>query len=167
MKIRKAKINDLESIMRMYNSCVKGMLNNNITQWDESYPNTDIIKTDIVNKTYFIAEIKKEIVGGINIDNIQDKAYSSISWKDTSEKFLVVHRLAVKSSMWNCNIGKQLMVFAEEFAIKKNLNSIRLDTYSGNPKGIKFYIRLGYVELGAINLKPDKNEYYCFEKILQ
>ena len=51
--------------------------------------------------------------------------------------------------------------------VKKGLKSIRLDTYSGNPKAIDFYLRLGYKELGSINLKPDKNDYYCFEKIIE
>ena len=58
------------------------------------------------------------------------------------------------------------MLFTEELVNKKKLTSIRLDTYSGNPKAIEFYKRLGYSELGAIYLKPNKNEYYCFEKIL-
>ena len=33
--------------MRMYNSCVSGMIKNNIDQWDESYPNSDVIYEDI------------------------------------------------------------------------------------------------------------------------
>ena len=58
------------------------------------------------------------------------------------------------------------MLFAEKLVIAKQLKSIRLDTYSGNPKAMEFYIQLGYNELGTINLKPNKNEYYCFEKII-
>ena len=50
---------------------------------------------------------------------------------------------------------------------EKKKRSIRLDTYSGNPKAMEFYKRLGYSELGTINLKPNKNEYYCFEKIIR
>jgi len=59
------------------------------------------------------------------------------------------------------------MIFTEKLVMEKDLKSIRLDTYSGNPKAMEFYIRLGYRELGAIYLKLDKNEYYCFEKIIQ
>ena len=33
MMIRKAEISDLENIMKMYNSCVGGMLKNGIDQW--------------------------------------------------------------------------------------------------------------------------------------
>ena len=78
-----------------------------------------------------------------------------------------MHRLAVKEEFWQKKIGKKLMIFAENIVLEKGLKSIRLDTYSGNPKAMEFYRRLGYKELGEINLKPNKNEYYCFEKIIK
>ena len=167
MIIRKANKRDLEDIMMMYKSCVKGMLKNGIDQWDNTYPNTEIISKDLNTSTYYVAVINKKIIGGINIDKNQDETYLEINWKDKSNFFLVVHRLAVREDFWNKRIGKHLMLFAEDLVKEKRLKSIRLDTYSGNPKAIDFYIRLGYTELGAIYLKPNKNEYYCFEKIIK
>ena len=167
MIIRKANKTDLDNIMLMYKSCVKGMLANNIDQWDETYPNSGVIMEDLIAQTYFVAIEKNIIIGGINIDQNQDTTYLDIDWSDTSNQFLVVHRLAVKVEFWNDGIGKSLMLFTENLVIEKGLNSIRLDTYSGNPKAMEFYRRLGYRELGSINLKPDKNEYYCFEKMIK
>lgn len=167
MIIRKAEISDIENIMLMYNSCVSGMIANNINQWDTTYPNADVIMQDLIAQTYFVAIENKIIIGGINIDQHQDKTYLDIDWEDKSDSFLVVHRLAVKEEFWNKKIGKRLMLFTEELVLEKGLRSIRLDTYSGNPKAMEFYKRLDYKELGAINLKPNKNEYYCFEKIIQ
>ena len=89
-----------------------------------------------------------------------------INWEDKSNSFLVVHRLAVEEEYWHKNIGKKLMLFTEALVKEKELKSIRLDTYSGNPKAISFYKKLKYNQLGHINLKPNKNEYYCFEKII-
>ena len=165
--MRKAKISDLENIMLMYKSCVKGMLANGIYQWDDTYPNTETISQDLKVMTYYVAEIEGTIIGGINIDQNQDKTYLDIDWSDTSNQFLVVHRLAVKVEFWNDGIGKSLMLFTENLVLEKGLNSIRLDTYSGNPKAMEFYRKLGYSELGTINLKPNKNEYHCFEKIIK
>ncbi len=167
MMIRKAHNKDLNDIMNMYKSCVSGMIKNKIDQWDSSYPNSEIIKTDIAASTYYIAEINKKIIGGINIDQNQDPTYLKISWKDKSNCFLVVHRLAVEEESWYKNIGKKLMLFAENLVLEKGLKSIRLDTYSGNPKAMEFYRRLGYVKLGTIDLKPNKNKYYCYEKVIQ
>ena len=166
MIIRKADKTDLENIMKLYSSCVAGMIKNGIDQWDESYPNPEIIITDLQSATYYVAEIKAEIIGGINIDQNQDKTYLDINWEDTSDSFLLLHRLAVKEEFWNKKIGKELMLFTQKLVIEKGLKSIRLDTYSGNPKAMEFYRRLGYSKLGTIDLKPNKNEYYCFEKII-
>ena len=167
MKIRKAKISDLDNIMLMYTSCVKGMIANDIDQWDETYPNIEVITKDITAQTYYIIEIDGEIIGGINIDKLQDKTYLDINWEDKSNSFLVVHRLAVKEECWNQKIGKHLMIFTEKLVIENGLKSIRLDTYSGNPKAMNFYRKLGYEELGTIDLKPNKNKYHCFEKIIK
>lgn len=166
MKIRKGKTSDLKQIMQMYKSCVKGMIKNNIDQWDETYPNQEIIEQDLKLKTYYVLVINNEIVGGINIDQKQDPTYLAIEWQDKTASFFVVHRLAVKEEFWNQKIGKKLMEFTENLALKKQLTSIRLDTYSNNPKAIYFYKKLGYTKLGSINLKPNKKHYYCFEKIL-
>ena len=167
MIIRKANKADLDNIMLMYKSCVKGMLTNDIDQWDETYPNNGVIMEDLIAQSYFVAEENSIIIGGINIDQNQDPTYLEIDWEDKSDSFLVVHRLGVKEEFWNKKIGKDLMLFTEKLVIEKGLKSIRLDTYSGNPKAMEFYRRLGYTELGAINLKPNKNEYYCFEKIIK
>ena len=167
MIIRKAEISDLENIMLMYKSCVAGMVENGIDQWDETYPNDEIISEDLNVGTYYVAEMDETIIGGINIDKNQDDTYLSLDWKDKSDSFLVVHRLGVKEEFWNKKIGKDLMLFTEKLVIEKGLKSIRLDTYSGNPKAMEFYRRLGYTELGTIDLKPDKDKYYCFEKIIK
>ena len=166
MIIRKAKISDLKKIMLMYKSCVKGMIANGIDQWDDTYPDIDTINQDLEKQSYYVVEEKGEIIGGINIDQNQDKTYLDIDWEDKSDSFLVVHRLGVKEEFWNKKIGKDLMLFTEKLVTEKGLKSIRLDTYSGNPKAMEFYRKLGYRELGSINLKPNKNEYYCFEKII-
>jgi ribosomal protein S18 acetylase RimI-like enzyme len=167
MIIRKANKSDLDNIMLMYKSCVKGMLANDIDQWDENYPNAEVIMEDLIAQTYFVAIENTIIIAGINIDQNQDDTYLAIDWQDKKNQFLVVHRLAVKVEFWKKGIGKKLMIFAENLVVEKGLKSIRLDTYSGNPKAMEFYINLGYHQLGHIYLKEGKNEYYCFEKIIK
>ena len=167
MIIRKANKTDLENIMLMYKSCVAGMVENGIDQWDETYPNTEIISEDLNVGTYYVSEMDGTIIAGINIDKNQDDTYLALDWEDKSDSFLVVHRLGVKEEFWNKKIGKDLMLFTEKLVIEKGLKSIRLDTYSGNPKAMEFYRRLGYTELGTIDLKPEKDKYYCFEKIIK
>ena len=165
MKITLATPRNLDAIMEMYASCVEGMTNLGIDQWDEHYPNRKIIEQDLKEGCYYIGIIDNEIVAGMRVDNIQDPTYLNINWADKSNNFMVVHRLGSKTKVWNKGIGKKMMDFAENIAIESGYSSFRLDTYSHNPKAMEFYKRLGYQQLGHINLKPDKDIYYCFEKV--
>ena len=166
MIIQKAKQADLDKIMQVYKSCVKGMIAMGIDQWDESYPNRDIIQEDLEKGDYYVGLIENEIVAGIKIDKCQDPTYLTIDWTDETNNFMVVHRLCSKTSVWGKGIGKQMMEFAENLAKDKGCVSMRLDTYVNNPKAIAFYKHIGYKQLGHIRLKPHKDIYYCFEKII-
>ena len=165
MKIRQAKKTDLNAIMEVYDSCVKGMIKLGIDQWDETYPNREIIQQDLLIGDYYVGIIENEIVAGIKIDTVQDPTYLTINWTDKTNNFMVVHRLCSKTKVWSQGIGKKMMDFAEELAKSNNCISMRLDTYINNPKAIAFYKRLGYHQLGDIKLKPHKDIYYCFEKV--
>ena len=166
MIIRKGKKNELDDIMQVYKSCVSGMIALGIDQWDESYPNREIIEQDLEIGDYYVGLIDNEIVAGIKIDSVQDSTYLTVDWADKTNNFMVVHRLCSKTKVWNQGVGKKMMEFAESLAKKSNCVSIRLDTYINNPRAIKFYKRLGYNQLGHIHLKADKDIYYCFEKVL-
>tara|TARA_B100001057_G_scaffold168011_1_gene168733 strand:- start:1267 stop:1770 length:504 start_codon:yes stop_codon:yes gene_type:complete len=166
MIIRKAKKYELDDIMQVYQSCVSGMIALGIDQWDESYPNREIIEQDLEIEDYYIGLIDNEIVAGIKIDSVQDPTYLTIDWADKTNNFMVIHRLCSKTKVWSQGVGKKMMDFAECLAKKNNCVSIRLDTYINNPKAIAFYKSIGYKQLGHIHLKADKDIYYCFEKVL-
>ena len=67
MTIRQAKISDIDNIMRMYKSCVNGMIEKIVS----GMIHIQIDIKDIVNKTYYIYILSNTIVGGINIDSIR------------------------------------------------------------------------------------------------
>ena len=62
MIIRKAKKNELDDIMQVYKSCVSGMIALGIDQWDETYPNREIIEQDLEIGDYYVGLIDNEIV---------------------------------------------------------------------------------------------------------
>ena len=83
--------------------------------------------------------IERKLVCGLTIDQKQDPTYLSIDWQDKTNRFLVVHRLCAKTSVWSRGMGRKMMAFAEEMALKKGLPQFGLDTYINNPKAINFY----------------------------
>ncbi len=165
MRIVQAQAQQLAAIMEMYASCISGMLAQGIDQWDETYPNKEIIAQDINESCYYVGVVENEIVAGMRVDNVQDPTYLNIDWVDKSNNFMLVHRLGSKTKVWSKGVGSAMMDFAENLAKEKGCSSFRLDTYSHNPKAICFYKKRGYTQLGDIHLKPNKDIYYCFEKL--
>mgnify|MGYP001403501186 CR=1 FL=1 len=62
MIIRKAEKNELDDIMQVYKSCVSGMIALGIDQWDETYPNREIIEQDLEIGDYYVGLLGNEIV---------------------------------------------------------------------------------------------------------
>lgn len=49
LKLRKANESDLDTVYEIYKLAIKEMDKNNIRQWDNVYPNKDILEDDILN----------------------------------------------------------------------------------------------------------------------
>ena len=97
----------------------------------------------------------------------KDTLYNSIEWLTPDSSNLYIHRLAIHPEHQKKGWAKKLMDFAEDYAIKNGNFSIRLDTFSGNPKNNKFYIMQGYTKLEKIFYRNQSDmPFHCFEKIL-
>ncbi len=49
MKVRNAVINDLKTVVNIFNASIAVMNNNGIYQWDHIYPSEEILGNDILN----------------------------------------------------------------------------------------------------------------------
>ena len=133
MIIRKANKTDLDNIMLMYKSCVKGMIANDIDQWDETYPNAGVIMGDLIAQTYFVAIKNNVIIGGINIDLDQDKTYLDINWEDVKRYWVRWATLHIElkngeviktDNYYDCDIDWKRA--SEEQAFDENFNEVVL-----------------------------------------
>ena len=162
------EIHEIDEIIALTKACGLNLRQNGIDQWDENYPDRNSIQLDLETRTLFTYREGIEILGIVVLNERQDEEYSGINWS-TSEaaKNLVVHRLAVRPDQQGKGIAKKLMDFSEKYALEKGYASIRLDTYSQNPRNQRFYINRGYTDLGPVYLKYKKaHPYYCYELLL-
>ena len=165
--IRKAVLSDLDTIKNIAESCAKKMIANKIFQWNNNYPSKNIFKKDILNKNLYVFVEASLVKGCIVLCEQKDLVYNHVSWHTRDYKNLYIHRLAVHPAYQKMGLAKSMMDYAENFAKKNNYVSIRLDTFSKNPRNIKFYEIRGYIKLGNIFL-PNQSEdpFYCYEKII-
>ena len=167
IKIELAEINDLEDIMKMIHNCANDLISKNIFQWNEKYPSKEAFKKDIEKNTLYICKNKSRITGCISLCADKDEEYENVEWITEDFKNLYLHRLAVHPEYQKKGVGRSLMDFAEEYAKLNGFKSVRLDTFSQNPRNNKFYKSRNYVQLGDVFF-PMQSEFpfHCYEKII-
>lgn len=165
--ILKASISDLDQIHSLTKSCANRLIEMNIFQWNELYPSIEVLKNDIKLNQLWKLEENNTIVGIMVLTEVEDLEYKNVSWLTKNSKVLYIHRLAVHPNFQGKGLAKELMNFAENYAVKYNYKSIRLDTFSENKRNQKFYENRGYIKLESIYFpNQSKLPFYCYEKVL-
>ena len=159
---------EIDAIIALTKRCGTHMRENGIDQWDENYPDYTNIENDLKTETLFAYRDGETIIGIVVLNESQDEEYDEINWLSNSEaRNLVVHRLAVDPIHQGKGIARKLMDHAENYARQKQYDSIRLDTFSQNPRNQRFYSKRGYTDLGSVYLKYKKEHpYFCYELLL-
>ncbi len=167
--ISPGKLDELDVILAMTRACGKHMRENGIDQWDENYPDLERLSNDIRTETLFAYRENNEVIGIIVLNETQDAEYAEINWSTSeSDRNIVVHRLAVHPTHQGKGIARELMDFAEDWALDNDYDAIRLDTFSQNPRNQRFYTNRGYTDLGPVFLSYKKEHpYFCYELLLK
>ncbi|MFI8377741.1 GNAT family N-acetyltransferase [Leeuwenhoekiella sp. NPDC079379] len=165
--IRKAKLSEIESILNLTRACAKAMIKNNIYQWNDDYPSHQAFEEDIKREELFVYAQGEKITGTIVISTLRDEIYEHVNWlTPVNTNSIYIHRLAVHPDLQGQGIAQQLMNFAESFAKENKYVSVRLDTFSRNPRNNIFYTKRGYQKLQEIYFpKQSKFPFYCYELV--
>lgn len=162
MEIIMAKVHDNEKALSIVRACAIRMAIQGIDQWDEIYPNKEIIDQDIAKGTLFLAFDRTLCKGIIVLNSTQSKQYDDVNWLYRDGKILVVHRLAVAPEVHRSGTASYLMDFAEGFGRKNGYSAIRLDAFVRNQAAVELYQRRQYRLAGTVEFR--KGPFHCFEK---
>ncbi|WP_298901261.1 GNAT family N-acetyltransferase [uncultured Psychroserpens sp.] len=164
--IRKATLKDIDAIISITKACAKHMIDQQIFQWNEHYPNPSAFQNDVERDELYVLDVENSIKGCIVISTLMDEEYMPVTWLTPNENNIYIHRLAIHPKYQGQGYARQLMNFAEAHAIENNYTSIRLDTFSENKRNQKFYELRGYQRLGNIYFpKQSEFPFYCYERI--
>ncbi|MNC04374.1 Acetyltransferase YpeA [compost metagenome] len=164
--IRKARTEDMEEIMKLIARCVQVMQAGGSDQWDDSYPNREIIQKDIEQGTLYTYIDNGAVAGILVLDEHPNELYREIQWRQEQGKALIMHRLAVHPEAQGKGIARKLTAYAEQYAQEAGYSSIRLDTYSKNTPALALYPKLGYERRGEIFFPQRTASFPVFEKVL-
>ncbi|MDA3954458.1 MAG: GNAT family N-acetyltransferase [Bacteroidales bacterium] len=166
MQVEKANRGNVLEVMYLLNHCIEDFNKNSVYQWNHSYPDYNKLVHEVEKGTLYIIKYKGVGIGTITFDMYQEPVFDSVDWKNKTDKFLVIHRIAVFPTWQKKGIGRKLIEFVESFAKENNYNSIRLDVTSSSEHIIKLYESIGYAFTGEILYPKQKETFKCLEKII-
>lgn len=164
--IRKAISEDIDTILAITKACTRHLIDQEIFQWNEHYPNQKTFENDLKREELFVYELNDKVRACIVITVLKDLEYIPVKWL-TKDSNLYIHRLAVHPKFQGKGVAQKLMSFAENIAKIKGFLSVRLDTFSQNQRNQKFYESRGYKRLENIYF-PDQSihPFFCYELLL-
>ena len=178
MKIRKATMCDLDGIMSVIAEARSTIASLGINQWQNGYPQREIIEADINNGVSYCIENTDtgEIVstfavfsdGEVLYDRIFDGAWrtgDSPSEKKDDVCYTAIHRVAISVKARGSGLSSAIINFVREIAIEKKKASLRIDTHEGNVVMRRMLEKNGFVHCGTIFLE-DGDPRVAYEKLI-
>ena len=149
MRIKKAEMKDLHRIMEIYKSAQDYMIESgNPDQWGRTYPEPELIKTDILEGRCLVICEEGETHGVFALFEDADPTYAIIedgSWLN-DEPYVTIHRLA--------GDGKVHGIFKCASDYSKGLSkNVRVDTHENNKVMQRLIEGNGFQKCGIIYVR--------------
>ena len=160
ISFRKANINDLDTVLKIYDDAIVKFEVEKTFQWTKGFPpNEDSFRSDLDNNEMIVALENDSVVGVMTLLLNGEDDYLEIDGKWLNdEKYITIHRIAVSKEYYGKGIGYSLISYAKEFALKNKLNNIRIDTHELNFDMKKMLERNGFIRCGIIKLRNKNND---------
>lgn len=146
-------LDELESLYDGLNDYLSATVN--YPGWiKDVYPVRETARQGIEEESLFVARENGVIAGSVILNHEPEEAYELASWLVEADykDILVIRTLVVHPLFLKRQVGTSLMKFAEEYAVGRQMRSIRLDVSVNNVPGISLYKKLGYRYVGTVDL---------------
>ncbi len=159
---RLASIEDINYINSMFDAAkAKGKIDDT-SDWDEDYPNKEIISEDIKNKGLYVLEDQDKIIASISIVEDEPEEIKDLGWERVRSCFLV--RLCVAPEYQGEGIGEKMMKSISIVAKEKGYKATHHLAAEVNKAANRLYKRMGYKDLGVVHAYD--TDFVAYEKLL-
>lgn len=163
---RPAKYSEASQIWQILKDAIKRRKKDGSNQWQDGYPNMEVVKSDIENKIGFVLTQNDTIIGYTAVIINDEPDYINIEGKWLSDQdFVVYHRVAVSEEFLAKGMAKKMIKLIEKYALSKNIYSLKADTNHDNIPMMKIFEKLGYSFCGIVYIR--KSPRRAYEKVLK
>lgn len=163
VELKQAGLDEIQMAMDIIDAAKRHLKEQGVDQWQTGYPDRACIEKDIMaRKGHFVVE-DGAILGYLCIDFDGEEAYDGLqgTW-NTSEKYVVVHRMAFSEKARGKGISSLVFQLVEEMSKKQGVNAFRVDTDADNAKMQHVLKKNGFTFCGTIWF--DNSEKIAFDK---
>lgn len=167
MELRKSRKDDLKYIIEIINEAKEFLRESKIDQWQQGYPNEEVILRDIENQHAYVLEDNNKIIGTVALAFDKEKTYDLIydgKWISNNE-YAVIHRIAASRRYNIKGTGTEIIKSIEKICKDKGIKSIKIDTHEENLVMQKLLNKNDFKYCGVIYLE-DKAKRVAFEKVI-
>ena len=167
MEFRKSTKSDITKIMDIVKQAQAYFKEQNIDQWQNNYPNEEVINNDIENGESYVMLENGNIIATTVISFTKETSYENIldgKWI-TNGDYGVIHRIAVDNTQKGKGLSHKIIKYAEEVCKQNNIHSIKVDTHEENIPMQNLLKKNGFKYCGIIYLE-DGGKRVAFEKTL-
>lgn len=154
----KANTNQINEVFSIFSAAIINMEKQEIHQWDEIYPDKEIIAEDIARNQMYIGNIDNKITVCFVLSEEYDEEYKNGKWQWPDARFCVIHRLCVSPDFQNQGIAAETLKYIENLCKSQGYDSIRLDCFTENPYSRKLYEKAGYSVVGYADWRKGRFE---------
>ena len=158
MTIRKSTLSDLDALMCIFDEARSTIAALGINQWQDGYPNREVISEDIALARSYAVEIDGEVCGTfVTVDDGEityDRIYDG-HWLtgDDEQSYVAIHRVAISVKRRGGGISTAIIDHAAEYAKGLGRRSLRIDTHEGNVVMRRMLEKHGFKHCGTIYLQ--------------
>lgn len=162
---RQADISEIPEIWNILKDAIQRRKKDGSNQWQDGYPNLEIVQNDIEKSGGFVLELNNEIIGYCAIFINDEPEYANIKGRwITNNDFIVFHRLAIADNQIGKGLAQKIFSYIEKYAKDNNIFSIKADTNFDNPSMIKIFEKLDYKYCGEVYFRGSPRKAY--EKVI-
>lgn len=162
---RKAELSEIAPIWEILQQAIQRRKEDGSNQWQDGYPNPEVIQKDIEKGEGFVLVDGETIIGYSAVLINGEPAYEKIEGKWlTNGDFVVLHRVAISEKYLGKGLAKMILKYIEEFAVSNNIYSIKADTNFDNIAMMKIFESSGYTYCGEVYFRGSPRKAY--EKVL-
>lgn len=164
-QFRKAELKDISPIWDILQQAIIRRKEDGSDQWQDGYPNPDVVQKDIERATGYVLTAEDAIIGYCAVLANDEPAYENIEgeWL-TNEGFVAVHRVAISQNYLGKGLAQKILEFVEDVAKSNGIYSIKADTNFDNLAMMRIFEKLGYVYCGEVFFRGSPRKAY--EKML-